>query len=478
MDKTTVTILAVIFIFLFLVILFIGFPKKCNKGSTSGGWFGGCIPCKAGTFNNDGGVCTSCPAGSYAGAKGAVSCSPCPVGQWSDTTGATECVKCPAGTHNSDEGGSSHDSCIPCAAGTYSNAAKAECTPCAIGQYQPTPENERCLSCPPGQIGKSKTGMTDTTDCEHCPINTYSRGGGSKCTACDLPYEWTDKTGSEYCNKCNKGSYVVTDTIGRKSCQQCERNTFNSVSNSIDEADCKPCPHGWVSGPGSWFCHPDPEECPETNDESEYKSIVNETCNMYPSSFNSDFLVMDLKSLGLCNTCDFSFINTDSNVVSYTDDELDFWYNLPTHDRTQMVTYIQSAFEGLKTLDKETGLQFFADACEAHGLQVPADLGGPEGVVAGAAHGALTEPFLFFPLYVTCPNTRLSFNDMIAKMKTTVWYQSLTNSDLSGKTEQCDDCVKLFDIYTKMFYNFRSLQIAFCTKNPTECSENWDDFNC
>jgi hypothetical protein len=322
--------------------------------------------------------------------------------------------------------------------------------------------------------------MTDTSDCVDCPINTRSLGGGSLCTPCNQPYEWTDGPGSSYCRSCGLGSYVVTDSNGAKSCQQCQSGTFNTNPQSLSIEDCIPCGQGRTSGEGAWFCYV--EDCPDNIDEDNvYQDIINTTCNMYPSSISSSFLVMDPESLGFCSTCDFSFINSESNVVEYTEEELGFWYNLSYQDRTTLVTYISDVLDVLMAdnIDEnEEFVEIFIISCEENNLDLPEALGGPAGTEMGIYHLALISPQLFFPLYITCPDTRLGFDEMMAKMETTVWYQAITNTNLSGKTEQCNDCIELLKIYAKMFYNFRSLQIAYCTTNPDQCSENWSDFQC
>jgi len=151
----------------------------------------GVFHCKGGSILNcSTGVCTACPAGTYAAAEDE-SCTTTPAGNYTPE-GAAEPIPCPVGTYNAIEGA-------------------AECTPADPGYYT------------------NATGATDVLECEpgyYCPGGTdhmqaeaghyVPSAGASEQTAAEPGY-YVDTTGATSQKPCPEGTY--TSDTGATSCQ-------------------------------------------------------------------------------------------------------------------------------------------------------------------------------------------------------------------------------------------------------------------
>ncbi|MFC1921128.1 thioredoxin domain-containing protein [Chloroflexota bacterium] len=144
----------------------------CSPGTYSATGYAPCMPCEAGTFNDD---------------VGATTCEECDGGTFSNS-GAETCTICPAGTHslnNSSE-------CTYCPAGTYSDIGSAACINCPEGTHS-IEGSPTCTSCPPGTYY-----ISESFTCESCPAGTYSSlPEQESCTVC--PEGYNSYPGSSVC---------------------------------------------------------------------------------------------------------------------------------------------------------------------------------------------------------------------------------------------------------------------------------------
>jgi Tyrosine-protein kinase ephrin type A/B receptor-like len=161
------------------------YEQVCAGGTNPDAATGDCkIPCLAGTYSADGYTpCTSCPAGTWSAALGAVS--------------AATCTNCLAGKYSTTEGATAIGICMNCGTGTYSDAGAGTCTSCPPGTWSATVGAATCTSCPEG----TWSATVGATTCTNCVAGTYSTAVGatdiSTCTSCDALL--TSSAGSSYC---------------------------------------------------------------------------------------------------------------------------------------------------------------------------------------------------------------------------------------------------------------------------------------
>ena len=90
------------------------------------------------------------------------------------------CKDCPAGQYQASSAFTG-SSCIPCAAGYFSNTVKTSaCTACAKGQVQPAKGQKSCTNC---AVGKYTGGVGQIT-CQECTAGKYQASTGG--TSCNL----------------------------------------------------------------------------------------------------------------------------------------------------------------------------------------------------------------------------------------------------------------------------------------------------
>lgn len=131
--------------------------------------------CDDGNYMSDG-VCTPCPAGSYASGYLAI-CIPAPAGSFVTAPTATP-TPCPAGTYQPNPG---QASCLQAPAGSYVPLAGAAASiPCPAGTYQPATGQTSCIAAPAGSFVPS-TGATGYTACT--PGTLQPASGQAACVA-------------------------------------------------------------------------------------------------------------------------------------------------------------------------------------------------------------------------------------------------------------------------------------------------------
>ena len=180
------------------------------------------VPCELGKYlPNDGGDCTSCPAGKACPTIMQNHMHDCPEGTYS-LGGATYCEVCPGG--HECQGRNSRKSC---GIGYFSRPGSESCTKCPAGYYCPYNNAPHALPCPPGSFSGEGKAV-----CEVCPQGTAcgSRIKQESCASKQLAL---------------KGSHVCLECPGGLSCTggasaPCPVGEYAVASNST----CKPCPEG------------------------------------------------------------------------------------------------------------------------------------------------------------------------------------------------------------------------------------------
>lgn len=187
------------------------------------------MPCPQGTFSRNGDLCNPCLVGYITTEEGAERCVPCPAGSTSDAT-HTECVLCDDG-FTSVEGGV----CTECLPGSTSRSG-GPCEPCPLGHGDTQTEAGVCTACPPNHSS------IDGGVCLKCPIGHDAEPGGP-CRPCRQGYS-TNKPG-EQCSPCPSG----TSSTPGSSCYDCPAGQISFVSGN-----CTECPAGFSSVQGSDTC--------------------------------------------------------------------------------------------------------------------------------------------------------------------------------------------------------------------------------
>ncbi|XP_052265930.1 cartilage oligomeric matrix protein-like [Dreissena polymorpha] len=241
-----------------------GIRTKCEAGSYSDGNTEHCIPCLAGTYQNNTGAssCITCDPGYYSATRKTV-CDRCAPEEYTDgTSGCLLCqdaVQCPCLNGNKCydysycyNTGSRDSGCVPCGAGLKGDGVNCtdidECykyKPCFMDRCINTEPGYQCLECPEGYTGTyedaytwdkhrrvfiyknlERSNFTNQTceDINECAVNN----GG-----CDPLMKCVNTIGSYYCSFCASG-YMGTNKSG------CYLDNFciSKAHTCIPEADC------------------------------------------------------------------------------------------------------------------------------------------------------------------------------------------------------------------------------------------------
>ena len=178
------------------------FCEFCPAGTFSSSNFSvACSNCSTGlfTFFPASTQCSSCSPGKYAINTG---CLNCPVGKYSD--GLIPCIPCPAGTFNENEGSSSCESCPGGQSTARINSnASADCfAVCPPGWYGSSlgvnVSDDICQLCPKGSYNKFR----QQSACRLCQAGEFSNALGlTACSLCSVGY-FTDEVAQTSCIKC------------------------------------------------------------------------------------------------------------------------------------------------------------------------------------------------------------------------------------------------------------------------------------
>ena len=216
-----------------------------------------CI-CKAGYSNEEnGGVCSACPRGSYKTDPGVGTCTQCPANYFSTTDAQTTatCSVCPANSQ-SPAGSDEPTDCV-CDAG-YTGANGAACLPCVSGTYKTAPGAHACTQCG-NDTYSSAVNATMADTCVACQGNSVSMMGSDAHTDCHcLPGFLTNDLGraNATCTQCSAGSF--NPALGATTCSKCAGGFHSSSPGAVAAEQCLPCPTSKYSAPGAAQC----EACP------------------------------------------------------------------------------------------------------------------------------------------------------------------------------------------------------------------------
>ena len=144
----------------------------------------------------------------------------CAPGAFRMTESSFGCMLCPAGTFQTGICMEGTESCVNCAAGTFSyQTGASECTACGPGEY----------------LNRNLT----TVKCEQCVTGKYMSGIGAM--------------GLKGCTSCSSGTFSSLE--GASTCLLCQGGSFSTVLGAISSATCSGlCTSGYYSISGSSAC--------------------------------------------------------------------------------------------------------------------------------------------------------------------------------------------------------------------------------
>lgn len=147
---------------------------RCPNGTGVSPSGQACAQCWRGEYGR-GGLCLSCPPGSYGPSYGATGCVPCPTGGYSTAAGATgvaQCLACGANAFWTQAG------CIPCPNNTAAPRGALAARDClAVPGYYGLP-GQRALACPANSYCPQASMVPSK-----CPDGSTSQPGSPACLA-------------------------------------------------------------------------------------------------------------------------------------------------------------------------------------------------------------------------------------------------------------------------------------------------------
>eukprot|EP00775_Hariotina_reticulata_P007566 gene7566-biopygen9370 len=217
-----------------------------------------CI-CRPGFGGNVlGTLCAECPPGTFSPGTNRDACLTCPFGTSSGagTTTVNDCrpvaQECPAGmAAPADATSAAECGCLAGHGVVNSSSSSAGCAVCPVGTYSPGGTVEACIPCGFGVT--SLAGSSSQSDCYPlnlvCPPGMVIPGGG------------VTSSSIEEC-QCKPGFGGPAVPQASPFCTLCPVGTFSPGGN---REQCRPCPFGTTSAPGSdssASCVASPTECP------------------------------------------------------------------------------------------------------------------------------------------------------------------------------------------------------------------------
>lgn len=266
-----------------------------------------CVGCPAGKYRDfvgswdlDLDSCLSCAAGTFSSGaeEGTANCARCEAGKYSSSTEATACVPYAAGKATNAEA----TGCTDCEAGKLSDVGQESCgsvRPCD-GGFQRERENET------GEVAVGP-GSRQPPLCIPCPTGKYKMSQGlwdSECQDCIAgKYAVGAALGCTSFNRCDSGFQLVNPSpVADGFCRACEVGTWNNLANW--NAKCEEIPVCSIgryrqdyNTNGIGYCNP----CPR-HTYKDFEGDYNSTCipcqnNSFTSSTGSK-----LESYCLCGT--------------------------------------------------------------------------------------------------------------------------------------------------------------------------------
>eukprot|EP00002_Diphylleia_rotans_P010730 TRINITY_DN2129_c0_g1_i2.p1 TRINITY_DN2129_c0_g1~~TRINITY_DN2129_c0_g1_i2.p1 ORF type:complete len:5186 (-),score=657.71 TRINITY_DN2129_c0_g1_i2:603-16160(-) len=305
------------------------------------------IPCPVGGYCAQGAGYLPCPSGTYNNitlGTSLSSCRPCPPGYfcpeetWDLQTERQLCPAghycpqgtkdgfanpCPAGTFRGLKGAANFTECITCRAGAWcpSGTTNPDKSPCPAGHFclsgaiRPTP-------CPAGTKTGPVTGLTSAAGCVACDPGHYCVAGSVDPAPCPTG-SWTpftNATSLQSCYICPAGSFCPLGSGSLSPCREghycprltdeplpCEPGSFTILTNATSQADCSPCPAGFMCKAGTSGQSSPPLPCPkgyycpQGTQDSDGSLITDRTPKLCPSGTYSP--LYGLRSADECLAC-------------------------------------------------------------------------------------------------------------------------------------------------------------------------------
>lgn len=136
------------------------------------------VDCGFGTYM-DGGICKTCPMGTFSALRTATTCTPCPAGTYNPNAGRSTCTNCASGKYNAQTASTTEQACLSCGLGTFSGTASSQCINCAFGYYSDVIGANTCKKCDIGKYNRFSRWVTNynpalhSTTCSNCPAGKY-----------------------------------------------------------------------------------------------------------------------------------------------------------------------------------------------------------------------------------------------------------------------------------------------------------------
>lgn len=212
----------------------------------------------------------TCPRGTF---RRGQACILCPKGTYSDSENQSSCTKCAAGTYYPYRGAKTVEQCISCLPDTYSaKRGSTSCKRCPPGTNS-LASSQRCYRCRAG------TGLrANRNGCSACAARTYNDGSSNFCQHCpDGRQVEMGLRGQTKCTLCPRGTYFDSLDLRRLRCIPCPGGTYADVEGL---GECKLCPLGTMSKPGSESCR----ICPKNTFRNKLYRRSCERCPMFSTS--------------------------------------------------------------------------------------------------------------------------------------------------------------------------------------------------
>ena len=223
----------------------------------------GCTVCPAGRYKSsvEDAACGACPASDIPLTtlqKGAISYAACTCSAGyvnNEPDDPAACERCGSGFYC--EGGAHKEACGESQTTMTDTAGSTADCLCAAGSYLNT---GLCQSCLPGRFKANAS----NDPCVPCPAGSYSEAGQRQCAICEPGSFSTGDAGS--CELCPLGRYSeVPSATSLSACLQCPLGTWNNETGAASQDHCQACPAGSttsVTGAENLtFCvRPDPDQ--------------------------------------------------------------------------------------------------------------------------------------------------------------------------------------------------------------------------
>ena len=184
-----------------------------------------------------------CPLGHACSGGDMITCSN--EGEYADVKGLKACKLAPAGTIPNPD----RTDLVNCTPGSYSIGGKSECSTCDIGKFSSMAACgcASCSTCGAGKFIKSICTSSTDSECGECPAGAASFGGSTTCIGCVYPGEYSAGRGNTVCSIAGAGTVPNWNRTGNENCL--------AGTHSIGgQSECTPCDSTKFSFDGAVGC--------------------------------------------------------------------------------------------------------------------------------------------------------------------------------------------------------------------------------